>query len=77
MSTQSKWAKRKARLIYCKMDSLLVDMRTFRKLYVEPHPELAEGIETAAHGILMVQQLWESWYLLTWGRIPSDWNMDS
>jgi len=76
MSTQSKWAKRKARRIYSKMDTLLADMMSLRELYEGTHPDLDAGIEAAAHGVLIAQQLWETWYLTTWGRIPDDWHMD-
>jgi len=75
-TASSRYAKRTSKAIYRKFDSLLADMLAMRDIYQDDHPELADAIDTAGHGIMMAQELWIAFHAACWGSIPSDWSSD-
>lgn len=74
--TPRRWAKRRTRRMYVRMDKMMSDLVEVKEMFDPDHPDLGEVIETIARTVQVAQALLERFYLAAWGMIPGDWHSD-
>lgn len=72
----ARWAKRKARRLYRRMDTTMEQVLELGEIFEKDHPEHMAVLESIAKTILIAQANLTTFYKLTWGRLPGDWYMD-
>lgn len=72
-----RWAKRKARRIYCRMDGTMAQLLELADVFKEQHPDISLKVETIAVCIARCQLLLCNFYRETWGNEPDNWYSDA
>lgn len=75
-SSPRRWAKRKTRRLYRRMDDTMAQLLDLKKLFDPDHPELGEVLDMVAKTVLVAQDLLSKFHLAAWGNIPGDWYTD-
>ena len=71
-----KWAKRRTRRIYCRLDTAMDQILGLKEVFEADHPEHCHALDTIAKEVLFAQEHLAMFYRVTWGRLPSNWYMD-
>ncbi len=59
---------RKASQIFFHLDIAMTLLLEFCQMFIEPHPELAQPLETLASVLLTVEQTFEKWSIEVWQK---------
>ena len=71
-----RWAKRKARRLYRRMDNTMTQVLELKEAFEPDHPDYASMLDGIAKMILQVQDFVSAFYKLAWGHVPTDWYQD-